>query len=116
MARFKREAQLAKILKELYPYAKVKRQFPYKDLDKSVAKLHADFAFIHWQVLVELQGEQHFRPIQFGKGFDAESKFQRQRRIDALKRKIAKNAGWTLVEIPPGVEIKKRSIKKLVHP
>ena len=61
--------------------------------------MHADFAIPQLDILFERQGEQHFKPIQFAKDLDAKAAFRKQQVTDILKRKIAKEAKWTLIEI-----------------
>ncbi|WP_228636094.1 hypothetical protein [Clostridium perfringens] len=59
-------------------------------------KLSYDF-FVDNYLLIEIQGEQHYKPI---KHFGGEERFKQQQEHDRLKREFAKNSGYELLEIP----------------
>lgn len=48
-------------------------------------------------VLIECQGEQHYKPVE---EFGGEDAFEVQKKNDELKRKYAEKAGIPLIEIP----------------
>lgn len=54
---------------------------------------HNDESF----VLIECQGEQHFRPVQY---FGGEARFEIQQAHDKLKREYANLIDLPLIEIP----------------
>jgi len=63
--------------------------------------LNYDFYLPNLNVLIEHQGEQHYKPKNFG-GISSEvakKNFKLQKEHDKLKREFAKNAGFSLLEI-----------------
>ena len=59
-------------------------------------KLSYDFYLPQYNLLVEVQGEQHERPI---RQFGGEEQFQKQIEHDKRKREYAKSHGYKLLEI-----------------
>lgn len=59
--------------------------------------LYYDFYIPKYNVLIEYQGEQHYRPNPY---FGGEEGYQKQRIRDNIKRDYAKDKGITLLEIP----------------
>lgn len=64
---------------------------------KLKSNLSYDFYLPELKVLIEYQGEQHYKPV---KHFGGNETFQNQQIIDDMKRKYAKDNGYTLIEIP----------------
>ena len=64
---------------------------------KLKSNLSYDFYLPEYKVLIEYQGEQHYKPIKYFGGNEA---FQKQQVIDNKKREYAKDNGLTLIEIP----------------
>ena len=58
--------------------------------------LSYDFYLKKYRVLIEFQGEQHYKPI---KHFGGKEKFIYQQQNDKKKREYARNNGYTLLEI-----------------
>ncbi|MDM0528455.1 hypothetical protein QTH49_13420 [Clostridium perfringens] len=58
--------------------------------------LSYDF-FVEGYLLIEIQGEQHYKPL---KHFGGEEQFKIQQEHDKLKREFAINNGYKLLEIP----------------
>lgn len=56
-----------------------------------------DFYIPSCKILIEFQGEQHYKPIPF---FGGENVFKEQRTRDGLKRTYAKDNGLRLIEVP----------------
>ena len=48
-------------------------------------------------VLIEIQGEQHYKPVDY---FGGEKKFLKQQKYDNIKRNYCKNNNIRLIEIP----------------
>jgi very-short-patch-repair endonuclease len=68
---------------------------------KDKRSLNYDFYLPDLKVLIEHQGEQHYKPKNFG-GISsevAEKNFILQQRHDELKREFAKDNGFSLLEI-----------------
>ena len=59
-------------------------------------KMSYDFYLPKYNMLIEYQGEQHYKPIKY---FGGEEKFKIQQEHDELKRKYAKENGYNLLEI-----------------
>lgn len=59
-------------------------------------KLSYDF-FVERYLLIEIQGEQHYKPLDL---FGGEERFKQQQEHDRLKREFAINNGYKLLEIP----------------
>lgn len=58
--------------------------------------LSYDF-FVDNYLLIEIQGEQHYKPIYW---YGGEDRFKQQQKHDRLKREFAKENGYELLEIP----------------
>ena len=59
--------------------------------------LRFDFKIRNKPILIEFQGEQHYKPIEF---FGGEIRFAKQQLYDDLKRKYCKYYNYHLIEIP----------------
>jgi very-short-patch-repair endonuclease len=82
-------------LKRLFPHVKVEPQYYVKYLG---FHLFFDFCIPSFKVLIEVQGEQHYRHIPF---FHTGSwEFSLAKKRDRLKREWAALEGWQLIEIP----------------
>ena len=71
-------------------------QKSFKDLVVE-KQLSYDFFLPNYNILLEFQGEQHYRPITF---FGGEKAFKKQCVRDELKRSYAKEKGLKVIEIP----------------
>ena len=96
-------------------HVKYIQQYVFKDLIGDEKALRFDFAIVNDkdepQVLIEFQGQQHYRPIEF---FGGEKRFEQQKRYDTKKREYCKENNITLIEIPYSMdsdEIKKVLLK-----
>ncbi len=65
--------------------------------DESIKNLSYDFLIKDMNILIEYQGLQHYKPVQF---FGGSSAYIKQVYRDNLKRNFAKNNNYTLIEIP----------------
>lgn len=73
-----------------------KTQVTFDDL-KLTKNLSYDFFLPDYKVLIEYQGEQHYKPVSI---FGGESALAIQKQRDAVKRDYAKRHGFFLIEIP----------------
>lgn len=85
-------------------YYKYKRELSFSDC-KNNKKLRFDFALFNKNkliVLIEYQGEQHYKPIDFaGKGKAwANKSFEKNQKRDQIKRDYCQTKGIKLIEIP----------------
>ena len=107
------------LIKELFSYGKIYQEYPYSKIlndyykkfyasepDNSLLKqstrLHADIWLPSFQLIIEIQGEQHYNPIIWSSNLteeDALFQYEHQLEIDKLKRRIAKEACVSLLEI-----------------
>lgn len=60
-----------------------------------------DWCIPKLNVVIEVMGEQHEKPVCFGgiSREEAQVRFEKQQKIDALKQQAAKDAGWAYVVI-----------------
>ena len=77
--------------------------------DKSL--LPFDFFLPDFNILIELQGEQHFRPIDF---FGGEEKFYYTLSHDIYKEDFCKENGYKLIQIAYYEDIKKKIEEEIV--
>lgn len=100
------EKMIIKFLKEnsiAYEYPKMFDSL--KDSDK----LHYDFYLPDYNILIEYQGEQHYRPIEI---FGGKSKFELQVRHDNMKRDFAKDNGFIELELPYNKFVNQKQVNK----
>jgi very-short-patch-repair endonuclease len=70
-------------------------QSKFQDL-KDKYKLSYDFLFVSKRILIEFNGEQHYKPV---KAFDVNN-YPIQVKHDNIKKKYAEENGYRLLEIP----------------
>ena len=88
------EITIKRQLKELFPHAALKEQYHVK---KKNIDLYFDFYLPHINLLVECQGEQHYR---FVAHFHADEKaFKSYQKRDGLKKEWAEENEKILLEI-----------------
>ena len=68
----------------------------------NINPLHYDFYIPEHDILIEYQGEQHYRPKNFGGETKevAQENYEQQVKRDNIKREYARNNGKTLIEVP----------------
>jgi hypothetical protein len=97
-----------KILEE-YPYKKMLAEYykrnkhivPDNSLLAKAQNLRADWVILDLKIAIEVQGDQHYAPVRFAGDMNcAELMYFDQRLRDHMKREIASESNWTLVEIP----------------
>ena len=92
------------------------REYKFNDC-KNKQPLPFDFYIPKYGILIEMQGEQHFRPVKFRKTMSDEETiewFNYRQRLDNIKSSYAKEMGYTFVEIRFNEDIKDR-LKKLFN-
>jgi hypothetical protein len=100
----KGELDLYKILKMLFPLAKIFSEYPYSRFcDTSNEHLRADIYISTFQAVFEYDGNFHTAAVCFGKTeediFNAQRAFEESQRIDKLKNQLCESAGVKLVRI-----------------
>jgi len=73
-------------------------EYPFEDL-KGVGNgfLRFDFKIKNKDILVEFQGEEHYRPIEF---YGGQKEFEKRQIHDNLKRLYCKTHNYKLIEVP----------------
>lgn len=95
----KGEKKIAKILDNLN--IKYKSQYKFQDC-KDINALPFDFFIPYYNIAIEYQGEQHYKPVQFGGISIEEAKkiFEIQKRHDNIKSNYCMLNGIKLLSIP----------------
>lgn len=91
------------LLTELYPYFEVRQEYCVSKVNPQFSSNREkfDWAVLGMNIVCEIHGEQHFRPVCFG-GItieEAENIFKKRQEVDQLKKQYAIEAGWAYVEI-----------------
>lgn len=107
------------VIRSCFPHARVYVEYPYTYMlqqyykrkgvpqdqqDRyllSHSRLHADFVIIDYNVVIEVDGEQHFKPVQFGgiSHEEAASRLEDQKHRDGVKDRICAEMEHKLVRI-----------------
>lgn len=69
----------------------------FSELNGRCYTLPFDFYLPDFNILIEYDGEQHYKPVEIWGG---EKGFENQKRLDAIKNKFASDSGMTLIRIP----------------
>lgn len=88
------------LLNKLYPYDIAYEEVVLPGIKTEISNrvLVADFYIIRLKLMIEVQGEQHYKFVQF---FHANKlEFFRAKRLDSLKKQWCELNGITLVELP----------------
>jgi hypothetical protein len=84
-------------------------QYKFKDC-RNINPLPFDFYLPNYNICIEYQGEQHYRPVEY---FGGEEKFKTQQKHDNIKRKYCHDNNIKLLEIPYWVNIEEKLNKFL---
>ena len=88
------EDSIYEMLKKAFPNFKIDRQFY---INISGHKLFFDFYLPNWNLLIEVQGQQHYNYSSFFHSH--EQNFYRSKYRDSLKKEWAKDNGYIFIEI-----------------
>lgn len=108
----KRELEIEKILDELEEtYIREYRFFNCRN----VYPLPFDFYLPNYKLCIEVQGEQHYKSIEY---FGGEERLNIQRKNDLIKKDYCKNNNITLIEIPYTMKISmiRKEIINILNP
>jgi very-short-patch-repair endonuclease len=94
MQRSSGEELVAHLLKEAFPFMRVKEQYFIKYLGH---KLYFDFYLPSYKLAIEIQGQQHYKFIQFFHG--NKQGWQSHKKRDALKQEWALETGTIILEL-----------------
>lgn len=110
--------EMRKLIANEFPIQKVYEEYPYElilkkgyrhqDIDKQSQhlmdrgrKLKADFFLPGLGIIIEFDGEHHYKPIYYTDDKDKhDSDFESRKNLDKLKRLIAKESGYQLINWP----------------
>jgi hypothetical protein len=94
------EKEIAKYLDEYS--IDFKREYSFKDCKKDNRPLEFDFYILEKNILIEYQGEQHYKPVDFaGRGIEWSNKEYLKNQIrDKIKKDYSNNNNIKLLEIP----------------
>ena len=104
MATSKLQELTAKKLFQTLPSLTIKENFRPDWMDNGEVRLELDFYIPDYKIAIEVQGEQHYRYVEFFHG--EYSGFLEQQKRDEDKRVICRLAGIRLVEISSLEELK----------
>lgn len=95
-----KEEQVCKLLEEKWSFKITRQKTFYDCIDKRC--LPFDIYLDDFNVLIEYQGEQHYKPVKYSSETieDAIVKFEYTNRHDNIKRKYCKDNKIPLIEIP----------------
>jgi len=83
---------------------KVYQEYPADRVNPATgnSSYHYDWVVLDLKLVIEVMGEQHYRPVDFGgEGFNAaEEAFYATQHRDERKKRYAEEAGWCYIEIP----------------
>lgn len=91
------ETELFKLVFDAFPGVRVLRH----SRPSWLAPQHLDVYLPEFNIAIEFQGEQHYRPVDF---FGGEANFAEQVRRDERKRKLCKKNGCLLIEVASGYD------------
>ena len=80
-------------------------------------KLPFDNEIVSLKLIIEVHGEQHYKPISFfyrGSSEDVAAQFERRKYLDRFKKKYAISHGYHYLEIPYWTDDKKETWRKLI--
>ena len=97
--KFVKEKSVGSLLEEWNIKYEAQKKF---DDCKDKRSLPFDFYLIDFNILLEYQGQQHYKPVKFGTQDieEANSKYEYTKKHDEIKRKYCKEHNIPLIEIP----------------
>ena len=120
----KRHKETWSLIKESFPGYRVYNEYPYSSVigsRKSAGghdilygnsyatvsnRLRADICIKDVDIVIEVMGEQHYIPVAFGGEEDkAKNQFAQQQRNDYIKRSMASEFGFIILELPYFVDM-----------
>jgi hypothetical protein len=99
ICRIYQEYPMDLILKRGYRDQKVETEFQDQFMLKRARALRVDWVVLDLRLIVEFHGAHHFQPVDYGDGKGSES-YQHRLHLDGVKRRIAREADFHLIEWP----------------
>lgn len=87
------------ILKRGYRDQGIQDEFQDQFMLKRARSLRVDWVVLDWRLILEFHGEHHYKPVDYGDGTSEEA-HQHRLHLDGVKRRIAKEADFRLIEWP----------------
>jgi len=110
------ECRLDKILRYGYKFYAVPKSCYNSYMLKQSRRYFVDWVILDLLVAIEIQGEQHYRPVGFGSKKDLREIFADQMYRDKFKKEALNEAGFRLVEVPYNVSINRSVLLNLILP
>lgn len=105
LSRWKREAQLFQIVRELFPDQRILREASPEWL----GRMRLDIYLPELQLALEHQGEQHYRPIG---AFGGEGAYTRVVERDALKRQLCRENEVEVLDVRFDAPISRAALRQ----
>ena len=96
------------ILRKGYKDQGVEEEFQDQFMLKRAKSLRADWVVLDRDLIVEFHGQHHYGAVDYGDGKGDEA-HQRRLHLDSVKRRIALEAGFALIEWPYDQELTEES-------
>jgi hypothetical protein len=91
------------LLTELFPNYQVRQEYPVNQVNPSFAsgREKFDWVVLGLNIVVEVHGEHHFRPVYFGgvTGEEAKRNYRKRMEADWEKQEAAEKAGWAYLVV-----------------
>jgi G:T-mismatch repair DNA endonuclease (very short patch repair protein) len=95
--------RIGELLVELYPNYEIRQEYPVYKVNSSFKskKEKFDWVVLSLNIVIEVHGEQHYKPVCFGGITKTEAKYNYRKNTerDFNKEQAAINAGWSYVVI-----------------
>lgn len=96
--------RMREILHKIFPYYNIDEERSMFDKnvtrDRRAKRLHVDFFIRELKVAIEVDGEHHFRKVDYTKDDEAaQNRFLRRIALDREKNRIAKENGWKIIRV-----------------
>lgn len=96
--------RIGELLVELYPGNLVRQELSvsYINPDFKSKREKIDWCILDLYLAIEINGEQHYRPVRFGGVSEEQAKknLLKRQEVDKLKENAVREAGWSYLVIP----------------
>lgn len=94
---------VGKLLTELYPNFEIRQEYPVNKVNVSFdsGREKFDWVILGLNIVCEIHGEQHFKPVCFGgiTMVEARKVFEKRVEVDKIKKDLAEDVGWAYVVV-----------------
>ena len=112
----KNEEKVYAVLREMFPYLTIAREHPVcadGNCDKALRRTKIDFFIKELELAIEVDGEHHFRRVEYDDYQKAQAQFERRVALDNLKEQQIRANGWKLIRISYK-ELRKKDYKQII--